>query len=67
MLFIIVPILSAALLGLNLLLAPSIPDEAKLSAYECGFNMLPGQTISTFQILRSFFSAPHRAPLPPYI
>lgn len=50
MLFIIVPILSAALLGLNLLLAPSIPDEAKLSAYECGFNMIPGQTRSTFHI-----------------
>ena len=50
MLFIIVPILSAALLGLNLLLAPSIPDEAKLSGYECGFNMLPGQTRSTFHI-----------------
>ena len=41
MLFIIVPILSAALLGLNLLLAPSIPDEAKLSAFGGGFNMLP--------------------------
>jgi NADH-ubiquinone oxidoreductase chain 3 len=50
MLFIFVPILSAALLALNLLLAPTNPDEAKLSAYECGFNMIPGQTRSTFHI-----------------
>lgn len=50
MLFIFVPILSAALLALNLLLAPSNPDEAKVSAYECGFNMVPNQTRSTFHI-----------------
>ena len=50
MLFIFVPILSAALLALNFLLAPSNPDEAKVSAYECGFNMVPGQTRSTFHI-----------------
>ena len=50
MLFIIVPILSAALLALNLLLAPSNPDEAKVSAYECGFNVIPGQTRGTFHI-----------------
>ena len=50
MLFIFVPILTAALLALNLILAPSNPDEAKISAYECGFLALPEQTRSTFQI-----------------
>ena len=50
MLFIFVPILALALLALNLLLAPHVPYEAKVSAYECGFNSLPGQTRSTFQI-----------------
>ena len=49
-LFVIVPILAVLLLGLNLLLAPHVPYEAKVSAYECGFNSLPGQTRSTFQI-----------------
>nr|YP_009652972.1 NADH dehydrogenase subunit 3 [Taiwanofungus camphoratus]QCG70010.1 NADH dehydrogenase subunit 3 [Taiwanofungus camphoratus]UKQ56131.1 NADH dehydrogenase subunit 3 [Taiwanofungus camphoratus]WRO45211.1 NADH dehydrogenase subunit 3 [Taiwanofungus sp. YW-2023a] len=50
MLFIFVPILSFLLLGLNLLLAPHRPDEAKVSAYECGFSPVYGQTRSTFQI-----------------
>ena len=50
MLFIIVPVLSAALLALNLLLAPSNPDEAKVSPYECGYNVIPGQTRGTFHI-----------------
>ena len=50
MLFIFVPILSAALLALNFLLAPSNPDEAKVSAYECGYNVIPGQTRGTFHI-----------------
>ena len=50
MLFIFVPILSLILLALNLLLAPHMPYEAKVSAYECGYNSLPGQTRSTFQI-----------------
>ena len=50
MLFIFIPILSAALLALNLLLAPSNPDEAKVSAYECGYNVIPGQTRGTFHI-----------------
>ena len=49
-LFIFVPILAFALLGLNLLLAVHNPDEAKVSAYECGFNAVYGQTRSTFQI-----------------
>ena len=50
MLFIFVPILSIILLALNILLAQHRPDEAKVSAYECGFNAIEGQTRSTFQI-----------------
>ena len=50
MLFIFVPILSLILLALNILLAPKNPDEAKVSAYECGFNAIQGQTRSTFHI-----------------
>ena len=50
MLFIIVPILSAALLALNLLLAPSVPDEAKVSPYECGCSPILGQTRTVFHI-----------------
>jgi NADH-ubiquinone oxidoreductase chain 3 len=50
MLFILVPILSLVLLGLNVLLAAHKPDEAKVSAYECGFAPVYGQTRSTFQI-----------------
>lgn len=49
-LFILVPVLSALLLGLNLLLAPQIPDESKVSGYECGFLPIPGQTRSIFHI-----------------
>src|SRR5579871_6518355 len=49
-LFIIVPVLAGLLLGLNLLLAPRIPDEAKVSPYECGFLSLPGQTRSIFHV-----------------
>lgn len=50
MLFIIVPVLAGILLALNVLLAPHRPDEAKVSAYECGFSPVYGQTRSTFQI-----------------
>ena len=50
LLFIIIPILAVLLLGLNFLLSPHKPDEAKLSIYECGFQTIPGQTRSTFQI-----------------
>jgi len=50
MLFIFVPFLAVLLLGLNLLLAAHKPDEAKVSAYECGFSPVYGQTRSTFQI-----------------
>ena len=50
MLFIFVPVLTLILLALNIFLAPHRPDEAKVSAYECGFNAIHGQTRSTFQI-----------------
>ena len=50
MLFIFVPILSIILLALNILLAPHAPYEAKVSAYECGYNAIPGQTRSSFKI-----------------
>ena len=49
-LFIFVPILSLILLDLNFLFAVHRPDEQKVSAYECGFKEIPGQTRSTFQI-----------------
>lgn len=49
-LFIFVPILAVLLLALNVLLSPSRPDEQKVSAYECGFSVIYGQTRSTFQI-----------------
>jgi NADH-ubiquinone oxidoreductase chain 3 len=50
MLFLFVPILAVIFLGLNLLFAVHKPDEAKVSAYECGFSPVYGQTRSTFQI-----------------
>ena len=50
MLFIFVPILAFALLFLNILLAVHRPDESKVSAYECGFTAIFGQTRSNFQI-----------------
>ena len=49
-LFIVVPVLAGALLGLNLLLAVSKPDEAKTAPYECWFSPVYGQTRSTFSI-----------------
>ncbi len=49
-LFIFVPILAFVFLGLNLLFAPHRPDDSKVSAYECGFSPVYGQTRSTFQI-----------------
>jgi NADH-ubiquinone oxidoreductase chain 3 len=48
--FIFVPILAFILLALNILLATHKPYEAKLSAYECGFSPIYGQTRATFQI-----------------
>ena len=49
-LFIFVPILAILLLGLNILLAPSKPDESKVSPYECGFSVIHGKTRSVFHI-----------------
>jgi NADH-ubiquinone oxidoreductase chain 3 len=50
MLFIFVPILAIILLVLNVLLSSHKPDEFKLSAYECGFTPIQGQTRSRFNI-----------------
>lgn len=49
-LFVFVPILAIIILGLNLLLAPSKPEESKASPYECGFSVIQGQTRSVFHI-----------------
>lgn len=49
-LFIFVPVLTLILLALNLFLAVHNPDEAKVSAYECGYDPIHGQTRSTFHI-----------------
>jgi len=48
--FIFIPILAIILLALNILLATHKPDESKISAYECGFSPVYGQTRATFQI-----------------
>ena len=50
MLFIFIPILAVLLLGLIVLLAVHRPDESKVSAYECGFSIIHGQTRTNFQI-----------------
>ena len=49
-LFVLVPVLSIVLLALNVLLAPSRPDEQKVSAYERGYSQIIGQTRSVFHI-----------------
>ena len=49
-LIIFIPILAFVLLGLNILLAVHRPDESKVSAYECGFLSMFGQTRNNFQI-----------------
>ena len=49
-LFILVPVLTLILLGLNLLFAVHRPDESKVSPYECGFSVIHGQTRSVFHI-----------------
>ena len=46
----IVPILAFVLLGLNLLLSPRKAYKDKVSIYECGFNTVPLQTRSEFDI-----------------
>lgn len=50
LLFIFVPVLTGILLALNLLLAVHRPDDAKVSAYECGFSPIYGQTRSPFHV-----------------
>ena len=49
-LFIFVPVLVVILLGLNLLFAVHRPDSEKVTAYECGFSPIYGQTRSPFYI-----------------
>ena len=49
-LLILVPILAFVLLFINVILAVHKPDESKVSAYECGFISIFGQTRSNFQI-----------------
>ena len=47
---IIITLLVFVLFGLNIILAPNKPDEAKLSIYECGFQTIPMQTRMPFQV-----------------
>jgi NADH-ubiquinone oxidoreductase chain 3 len=49
-LMIFVPILALILLGLNTLLAPHRAYESKLSQYESGMPVVPGQTRESFQV-----------------
>ena len=51
--FIIIPILSFILLGINVLLSPHNPYQEKNSAFECGFHSFLGQNRTQFSI--SFF------------
>jgi NADH:ubiquinone oxidoreductase subunit 3 (subunit A) len=48
--FLFVPILVAILLVLNVLLAAHRPDSEKVTAYECGFSEIHGQTRAPFSI-----------------
>ena len=50
LLFIFVPVLVSILLILNPLIAPKQTYAEKLTAYECGFSPVYGQTRSTFQV-----------------
>lgn len=45
-----IPILSGILILINLLISQNNPDEAKVSAFECGYPMLQGQTRGTFHV-----------------
>jgi NADH-ubiquinone oxidoreductase chain 3 len=49
-LIIFVPLLALILLALNALLAPHKAYEEKLSVYEAGMPVIPGQTRESFQI-----------------
>lgn len=48
--FIIVPLIAFLILGLNVLLAPHKPYDSKISQYESGMPVSPGQTRSTFHV-----------------
>ena len=48
--FIFVPVLVAILLILNVLFAAHRPDSEKVTAYECGFSPIYGQTRNPFSI-----------------
>jgi len=48
--FIVIPVLVIILLGLNLLLAVHNPDPEKVSAFECGYTTIYGQTRIPFNI-----------------
>ena|ERR1700743_3867209 len=48
--FIVIPVLVFILLGLNLLLAVHNPDPEKVSAFECGYTTIYGQTRIPFNI-----------------
>ena len=48
--FFFVFIIAVLFLAINLLLAPSRPDEAKSGPYECGFSPVYGQTRTNFSI-----------------
>ncbi len=50
LMFIVVPILVALLLFLNVLFAVHRPDSEKVTSYECGFSLIPGQTRAPFSI-----------------
>ncbi|RZK36198.1 MAG: NADH-quinone oxidoreductase subunit A [Hymenobacter sp.] len=49
-LFLFVPVLVAILLMTNVLLAAHRPDTEKVTAYECGFSPIYGQTRAPFSI-----------------
>nr|CAA59491.1 ND3 [Trimorphomyces papilionaceus] len=50
LLFIFVPVLVVILLMANVLLAAHRPDTEKVTAYECGFSPIYGQTRAPFSI-----------------
>lgn len=49
-LFVFVPVLAVILLMTNVLLAAHRPDTEKVTAYECGFSPIYGQTRAPFSI-----------------
>lgn len=50
LLFLFVPVLVVVLLMANVLLAAHRPDAEKVTAYECGFSPIYGQTRAPFSI-----------------